>query len=119
MAVITTNDVYDADGILIYSKRYFDDGSIEVFENGTTTSYAATPETILFAQELIGYQTKESNQNTLRSRADAALNVNNDFLALASPTNAQVLAQVRVLTKENNALIRLILDKVNDISDTE
>ena len=43
----------------------------------------------------------------LLALAKAALNTNATFLALASPTNAQVLAQVRSLTRQINALIRL------------
>jgi hypothetical protein len=46
------------------------------------------------------------NADTLRTQAAAALVTNRDFVALASPTNAQTLAQVRRLTRQTNALIR-------------
>jgi len=59
-----------------------------------------------------------ANQTTLQGRASAALAVNATFLGLASPTNAQVLAQVQRLTRECNALIRLMLGLLSDISDT-
>lgn len=49
----------------------------------------------------------EVNAQTLRDRAAQALAANATFLALVSPTNAQVLAQVQRLTKECSALIRL------------
>lgn len=52
-----------------------------------------------------------ANSVTLQSRAAAALASNRTFLALASPTNAQVLAQVQALTKQNTALIRLLLNQ--------
>ena len=43
----------------------------------------------------------------LLAQAKAALDTNATFLALASPTNAQVLAQVKALTRQVNALIQL------------
>ena len=60
-----------------------------------------------------------SNATTLRDRAAAALSSNADFLANASPTNAQAVTQVRALTRQVNAIIRLlVLNAVDDISDT-
>lgn len=50
-----------------------------------------------------------SVEEQLRGRARAALADNQAFLAVASPTNAQVLAQVRALTRQNQGLIRLAL----------
>lgn len=45
--------------------------------------------------------------STLTQKAGQALTANATFLALAAPTNAQTLAQVQLLTRECNALIRL------------
>jgi len=58
------------------------------------------------------------NLNTLRSRAGQALTANATFLALASPSNAQVLAQVQTLTRECSALIRLLLGQLDSTANT-
>jgi hypothetical protein len=42
----------------------------------------------------------------LRAAAAGAIADNDAFLAIASPSNAQVLAQVRRLTQQNNRIIR-------------
>lgn len=49
------------------------------------------------------------NADTIRTQAAAALQANRDFVALAGPTNAQVVAQVKALSRQNNALIRNLL----------
>lgn len=48
-----------------------------------------------------------ANQDTLRQQADQALANNATYLGITSPTNAQVVAQVRALTRQVDALIRL------------
>lgn len=55
----------------------------------------------------------EANRAILTDRAATALDANRTFLALASPTNAQTLAQVKTLTRECTALIRLVLDRLD------
>ena len=61
--------------------------------------------------------TAPSVQFDLHARARQALVDNAAFLALASPTNAQVLAQTKRLTRECSALIRLVvaLDGARDL----
>lgn len=68
------------------------------------------------AADLRATQQKSADtEATIRSQADAALQGNRDFLALDPPTNAQVLAQVRALTRQNNGLIRLVLRRLDGI----
>lgn len=60
-------------------------------------------------------EAQENNRQELLTKARTALTANANFLALASPTNAQVLAQVKMLTREATALIKL---ELNDLLDT-
>ena len=48
-----------------------------------------------------------NNESDLVAKAKSALATNAAFLALSAPTNAQTLAQVKALTREVSALIRL------------
>jgi hypothetical protein len=49
------------------------------------------------------------NEDAIRKAARQALTVNRAFLDLASPTNAQTLAQVKHLTRVSSALLRIEL----------
>ncbi len=52
--------------------------------------------------------TSTTNGAALLAKAATALTNNAAFLAVASPTNAQAVAQVKALTRQVNALIRLV-----------
>lgn len=54
----------------------------------------------------------------LRSKASAALTANATYLALATPTVAQNTAQVQKLTRECNAIIRLLLGQLDSNTGT-
>lgn len=77
-----------------------------------------TPEEEAALAEWQATQTALTNELTLKERALQALDTNNTFLALTAPTNVQVLAQVKALTRQMNALIRLAGNALDDITDT-
>ena len=54
-----------------------------------------------------------ANGTTIRSQANTALDNNRTYLAVATPTVAQVTAQVRALTQQMNGVIRLVLGKLD------
>jgi hypothetical protein len=62
--------------------------------------------------------TADLNAATLRTRAITALTANATYQAIGAPTNAQVGAQVALLTKECNGIIRLLLNQLDDITGT-
>jgi hypothetical protein len=65
-----------------------------------------------------GPGTPAANQQALQAKAINALASNVTFLAIANPTSAQVTAQVKLLTRETSALIRLLLNQLTDTTGT-
>lgn len=77
--------------------------TVELYENG-----------VLVGTEDGGEIPPErANRTTIETQATQALDTNRTFLANASPTNAQTLAQVKALTRQNNGLIRLLLNRLD------
>lgn len=84
--------------------------------NGTvnsTRAYTAEENTATDAR--IAETTAETNAATLTAKAKTALTNNNTFLAIASPTNTDIVAQVKALTRQVNALIKL---EIQDLANT-
>lgn len=59
-----------------------------------------------------------ANQASLLQKAANAIANNVTFLGLTTPTNAQVLAQVQALTRQVDALIRVVANQLTDTSGT-
>lgn len=57
--------------------------------------------------------TRTGKRGALESRAATALAGNRTYLALATPTTAQMRAQVAALTRQNTAVIRLLLNQLD------
>ena len=60
-------------------------------------------------------QTIATNKLTIEERAVKALETNKTFLALSSPTNAQLAAQIKALTRQCSGLIRLSLKQLDEV----
>lgn len=115
------------DGIEIIRDPADTAGLLPVVENrpalGVDQRYGSYVATVNGSQVTLDYRVENITPNdvntaTLQQRAAAALAANNTYLAIVSPTAAQTTAQARTLTKECNAIIRMLLGLVQDISDT-
>ena len=58
------------------------------------------------------------NEGVLRSKITAALTANQTFLAIPSPNAAQTLTHVQRMTRQMDAVLRLIDGRLDDVSDT-
>lgn len=82
-------------------------------ETATKADIAAGLAPILAAEQAqaAATATQAGNQSTVQQQAQAALAANRTYLGIASPSNAQVAAQVKALTQQANGLIRLALQQ--------
>ena len=106
-----TQDMF-VDGVL--RKRWDDDTrTVSTFDASgdevDTRPYTAEEDTA--ADQRATALTEDGNRSSIEDKALAALESNKDYLATSSPSNAQVVAQVRLLTRQNNGLIRLLLGR--------
>ena len=67
------------------------------------------------AAKVAAEQTASTNARTLEDQAIAALAANKVFYSRASSTTGQVLTQVKALSRQNNALIRLLLKRLDGV----
>jgi hypothetical protein len=68
--------------------------------------------------DLVAQRVPAGNRIDLLAKATQAIDLNLDFLNLTTPSNAQVLAQVRLLTRETTALIRLLTEALDSTDGT-
>lgn len=80
----------------------------EVFVNGVRQSVTPVNRDV----------TIEVNSKDLRAKAQAALAANATYIAIAAPTVAQNTAQTKALTRQVNALIRMTLNLLDDVTGT-
>jgi hypothetical protein len=86
------------------------DRSVELVD-GTPTVVWTSRE---WTPDELAARAAQANDATLRARVADALDANRSFLAVESPTNAQTLAQVKALTRQTQALIRLVTAQTAD-----
>ena len=110
---MTTHTIEDGNGNVIEQLVDHGDGT------GTRTRYdeAGKPVETVEVKGLPVEPPGEKNRRSIEERLRQRLDANRDYLALAAPTAAQQRAQVARLTRETNALIRLVLDLL-DTDDT-
>lgn len=89
-----------------------------VADNGTTRTITANVAQAALQAAVDSHVAvnEQANRTTLEQQAVGALDTNRTFLAIASPTNAQIVAQVKALTRQNNGFIRLILGRLDGTS---
>lgn len=64
------------------------------------------------------YPVSEDNRRAIEARVVQALAANDAFLAITSPTSADVVTQMRLLTREASAVIRLLLSRLDTTEGT-
>ena len=73
---------------------------------------------LLVSSQALAVGLADENATTILAKAKQALAANAAFLALATPSSAQNAAQIKLLTREVNALLRLALSEFDDVSGT-
>lgn len=81
-----------------------DHGTIDRSDGTTWTTWASV-------DDQAALESLAANRRAIHTAASKAFANNQTFLALTVPTNAQTLAQVKALTRQNNGLIRLLLQR--------
>lgn len=94
------------------------DRSIVVTNGVPTETWTARTKSAAQQASELASATASANGVTLRDRATTALTDNATFLAIGTLTNAQVVAQVRSLTRQVNALARLSMNSLSEIADS-
>ena len=112
--------VWTETGVLI---RQWDDNTSTYTEYDPTTgaltiTRAYTAQETSDAQARASTATSTANLANLRAKAQNALNNNATYLAIASPTNAQAVAQIGALTRQMDAVIRILMNLLSDTTNT-
>jgi len=91
-----------------------------ISDDGVTRRYRVTDaggQQIGFDEEHVA-TAEEANAASIAANARAALAANATYLAIGTPNNAQVVAQVNRLTRECQAVIRLLLGVLDSTDGT-
>jgi hypothetical protein len=86
--------------------------------NAAAVVSAAAPIQALEAAAAATAATQATNAQTLQQNTITALASNATYLALATPTTAQNTAQIKALTRQIDALIRLVANQLDSTAGT-
>lgn len=88
------------------------------YRSGQPISRAYTTEENTVADLRSAQEVINTNEQTLLDKATQALTKNATFLSLTNPTTAQAVKQVKALTRQVNALIKLRINDLTNITGT-
>jgi hypothetical protein len=104
---MTARDVY-VDGVFrehwdddIFKVTFYGEGGVTLYQRDYTPIEIAEANTIV----------QNTNRSLIFQQALDAIAANKAFIALTAPTNAQVLAQMKALSRQVDGLMRLALNK--------
>lgn len=104
-----SQQVFDGSGHL---RAWWNDGPRTYTEydaaGNTTLTRPYSPAENAAADAQATDDTRAANLSNLFQQAKTAVTNNQTFLAIGSPTTAQAVAQVQALTRQNDALIRVV-----------
>ena len=69
--------------------------------------------TLVSSVSVVVDDTAETTAATITTQATTAIGLNRTFLALVTPSNADVVAHVRRLSRQNNGIIRLLVNRAS------
>lgn len=103
------------------SRKVYDAGELVEEWDDSTRTFRRFEDGVLveersYADEERAASSIQTNMEILTQAARDGLATNRDFLAMTSPTDAETLAQVRSLTRQMGAVVRLV---VGDFTGTD
>lgn len=106
--------------LTVMPEIYINPTQIIVRHPNVTSANTAAIQTVINAYVLdpVRASFPAGNLGSMMAKAKQAVDLNGTFLAIASPSNAQIIAQVQRLTRENTAIIKILLDDVSDTAGT-
>ena len=109
---------YNPAGVLI---QQWDDGTSTYTEYDGTTGAQTLTRAYVAAETNAATQrtnalTARANYSTILSRMQTAISNNQTYLAIASPTNAQVVSQVAALTRQNDGIMKVLANLLGDLN---
>lgn len=98
--------------------REWDDESRTFHDYEADETRPYTPAENAEADQRAAEQNANDNYENLMTKAAAAIQNNRDYLAISSPTNAQNAQQVKSLTRQMTALIRIVTKQLDTTEGT-